>query len=66
MIIIITIVIIMINLQLSLKSEDSLLYFLFLYLFVRLIEKKRNPKKGDIRTTRNCLRTFPLQPSGLK
>ena len=66
MIIIITIIIIMINLQLSLKGEDSLLYFSFLYLFVRLIEKKKESEKGEIRTTRNCLRTFPLQPSGLK
>ena len=36
----------MITLHLSLESEESLLYFLFLYLFVRLIKKKRNPKKG--------------------
>ena len=57
-IIIIIIIIIMITLHLSLESEESLLYFLFLYLFVRLIKKNR--------TRRNCLWTFPPQPSDLK
>ena len=29
-------------------------------------KKKKESEKGEIRRTRNCLRTFPLQPSGLK
>ena len=59
------IIIIMITLHFSLESEESLLYFLFLYLFVRLIKKKGIRKRGN-RTRRNCLWTFPPQPSDLK
>ena len=56
----------MITLHFSLESEESLLYFLFLYLFVRLIKKKESEKGETELFWRNCLWTFPPQPSDLK